>query len=111
MKIISLNKLVEFTQEKGLLETREKRKLAKKNLLKTGNYNLVLICLNTDQEILTRSEPYEVCFYVIDGSGKFTVGHEQADLSKGEILLVPAHMPRGIKSKERLTLLGIQEPH
>lgn len=102
---------MKFTQEKGLLDTMEKRRSVKKDLLKTKNYNLVLVCLDANQEIPTRPEPYEVCFYVIEGSGKFTVGHEQVDLSKGEILLVPAHMPRGIKSKELLTLLGIQEPH
>ncbi len=111
MGVINLNQLVEFSQKKGLLDTMEERKRAKKDLLKTKNYNLVLICLNDGQEIPSRSEPYEVCFYVIEGKGEFTVGKEKANLSVGEMLLTPANLPRGIKSQGRLILLGIQEPH
>ncbi|MGC8939295.1 MAG: cupin domain-containing protein [Candidatus Bathyarchaeia archaeon] len=111
MKITKLSGLVEFSQKKGLLDTMEERKRVKKDLLKTKNYNLVLICLNDGQEIPSRPEPYEVCFYVIDGSGEFTVGKEKANLSRGEMLFAPANVPRGIRSKERLVLLGIQEPH
>jgi quercetin dioxygenase-like cupin family protein len=111
MKAINLNELVKFSQNKGLLDTIEKRKHVKKDLLKTKNYNLVLICLDKDQEIPSRQEPYNVCFYIISGSGTFTVGDEQVDLSSGEMLFAPANTPRGIKSKERMVLLGIQEPH
>jgi quercetin dioxygenase-like cupin family protein len=111
MKAINLNELVEFPQKKGLLDTMEERKRVKKDLLKTKNYNLALVCLEADQEIPTRPEPYDVCFYIISGSGTFTVGDEQVDLSSGEMLFAPANTPRGIKSKERMVLLGIQEPH
>jgi len=111
MKVIKLNELVEFSQKKGLLGTMEERKRIKKDLLKTKNYNLVLVCLEANQEIPSRLEPYDVCFYIISGSGTFTVGDKQVDLSKGEMLFAPADTPRGIKSKERLVLLGIQEPH
>ncbi|MBX5328815.1 MAG: cupin domain-containing protein [Candidatus Bathyarchaeota archaeon] len=111
MKIINLKKFVEFSPEKGVLNTMEKRKSVKKDLMKTENYNLVLICLNVGQEIPSRPEPYAVCFQILECSGTFTVGNEEADLSSGEMLFVPANMPRGIKSKERLVLLGIQDPH
>ncbi|MGQ9624450.1 MAG: cupin domain-containing protein [Candidatus Bathycorpusculaceae bacterium] len=111
MKIINLSKLVKFSQKKGLLDTMEERKRVKRDLLKTKNYNLVLVCLEADQEIPPRPEPYDVCFSIISGSGTFTVGDEQVDLSSSEMLFVPANTPRGIKSKERMVLLGIQEPH
>jgi len=111
MKIINLRKLVEFSLEKGVLSTMEKRKRVKKDLMKTKNYNLVLICLDVGQEIPSRPEPYAVCFYILEGSGTFMVGDKKTDLSSDEMLFVPANMPRGIKSKERLVLLGIQDPH
>jgi quercetin dioxygenase-like cupin family protein len=111
MKIIDLNRLVEFSQDKGLLDTMEKRKRVKKDLLKTGSHNIVMICLDADQEIPSRPEPYEVCFYIVDGKGTFTVSNEKATLSRGEMLFVPANVSRGVKCEERLILLGIQEPH
>jgi len=111
MDVINLKRLVTFSQDKGFLNTMEKRKLVKRDLLKTRNYNLVLVCLESDQEIPPRPEPYDVCFYVVEGSGTFTVGNEKANLHRGEMVFAQAHVPRGIKSKERLVVLGIQEPH
>jgi quercetin dioxygenase-like cupin family protein len=111
MELRNLNKIAEYSQDKGVLDTMEKRKRVKRDLFKTKNYNLVLISLNTGQEIPVRPEPYDVCFYVVDGAGTFTVGEEQAELSRGEMVFAPANVPRGIKSKEPMVLLGIQEPH
>jgi quercetin dioxygenase-like cupin family protein len=102
---------VEFVSGKNLLETMQDRQRVKKDLLKTKSFNIVLICLESGQEIPSRSEPYEVCFYIIDGCGIFSVGEEKYDLAKGSIVFAPANVARGIKSKEHLTLLGIQEPH
>jgi len=31
-----------------------------------------------------------VCFYIVEGSGTFTVGDEKADLSAGEMVFAPA---------------------
>ena len=110
-KVVDLNKLVEFSQKQGLLNTMEDRRRVKKDILKTSNFNVVLICLETGQEIPSRPEPYDVCFYVIEGKGTFTVGNEQFELSGGDLIFAPADEARGIKSREQLTLLGIQEPH
>ena len=111
VKIFDLNKLVEFSDKQGLLSAMEDRRRVKKDLLKTSNFNIVLICLETSQEIPSRPEPYAVCFYVVDGKGTFTVGNEQIELNRGSLILVPENEARGIKSRERLTLLGIQDPH
>jgi quercetin dioxygenase-like cupin family protein len=111
VKVVDLDKLAEFSQKQGSLNTMEDRRQVKKDVLKTSNFNVVLICLETGQEIPSRPEPYDVCFYVIDGKGAFKVGNEQVELSRGGLIFAPANEARGIKSRERLTLLGIQEPH
>lgn len=109
--MFDLNKLVEFSQKKGLLSNMEDRRRVKKDLLKTSYFNIVLISLETGQEIPVRPEPYAVCFYVVDGKGTFTVGNEQVELKRGGLIFAPADETRGIRSIERLTLLGIQDPH
>lgn len=83
----------------------------KKDIHKTKWFNIVLVCLESGQEIPSRPEPYDVCFYVIDGSGTFTVGNEQVDLRHGGAIFAPANVARGIKSTQRLIILGIQQPH
>ena len=109
--VVDINKFVEFSQKKGLLNTMESRRQVRKDLLKTSNFNIVLICLETGQEIPSRPEPYAVCFYVVDGKGTFTVGTERVELNRGSLIFAPANEARGIKSIERLTLLGIQDAH
>jgi quercetin dioxygenase-like cupin family protein len=110
MDVINLKRLAQFSWDRGLLDTMEKRKRVKKDMLKTRCFNLVLVCLDRDQEIPPRPEPYDVCFYVVEGSGTFTVG-EKADLSAGEMVFAPANVSRGIKCREQMVVLGVQEPH
>jgi len=110
-KLWDLDKLAEFSQKPGLLSTIEDRRRIKQDLLKTSQFNIVLICIETGQEIPSRPEPYGVCFYVISGKGEFSVGNEHFELTGGNMIFAPAEEARGIKSIERLTLLGVQDPH
>ena len=83
----------------------------KKDICKTRMFNIVLVCLETGQEIPPRPEPYDVCFYVIEGEGTFTIGDEETHLKGGSMIFAPANVARGIKSARRLSILGIQETH
>lgn len=110
-KIFNLNKIAEFSQKQGSLTIPEDLGVVKKNLLKTGSFNVALICLEAGQEIPPHPEPYAVCFYVVNGKGAFTVSSEQFELASGEMIFAQANEARGIRSKERLTLLGVQDAH
>ena len=101
MDVWDLTKLAEFSNVQRV----------KKDLFKTKMFNIVLVCLETGQEIPPRPEPYDVCFCVIDGQGIFTVGEEQTNLKSGSMVFAPANVARGIKSTKRLSVLGIQEAH
>ena len=94
----------------GMVEFSKSQRV-KKDLYKTKMFNVVLVCLEAGQEIPSRPEPYDVCFYIIEGAGIFTVGKKKFDLKQGEMIFAPANVARGIKAKERLALLGIQEAH
>ncbi len=110
-KIFNLKELAEFSNNQGALNIPEGLGAVKKDLLKTGSFNVALICLEAGQEIPPHPEPYAVCFYVIAGRGAFTVGNEQFELASGKMIFAQANEVRGIQSKERLTLLGIQDAH
>ena len=96
-----LTKLTEFSETQRI----------KKDICKTKMFNIVLVCLETGQEIPPRPEPYDVCFYVMEGQGTFTVGNKQTELKAGSMIFAPANVARGIKSTKRLSILGIQEAH
>ena len=101
LNVWDLTKLTEFSKTQRI----------KKDIYRTKMFNIVLVCLETGQEIPPRKEPYDVCFHVIDGQGIFTVGDKTAELTAGSIIFAPANVARGIKSTRRLSILGIQEAH
>jgi len=110
IKVIDVNKLAEYSQKQDVLTAKDGGPV-KTDLLKTTHFNVALICLESGQEIPSHPEQYGVCFYVINGRGVFTVGKEQFELAAGEMIFAQADEARGILSRERLTLLGIQDPH
>ena len=82
----------------------------KKDVFRGKHFNIVVISLDSGYEIPPHDEPYDVFFYVVSGSGVFTAGKQQWDAKPGSMIFAPAGV-RGIKCAERLTILGIQEPH
>jgi len=101
LDVWDLTKLREFSKTQRI----------KKDICKTKMFNIVLVCLEKGQEIPPRPEPYDVCFYVMDGQGTFTVGDKQAELAAGSMVFAPANVARGIKSTKRLSIMGVQEAH
>jgi len=83
---------------------------AKKDVFKGEHFNIVVICLDSGYEIPPHGEPYDVLFYVVTGKGIFTAGAKQWSAEPGSMIFAPTGI-RGIKCIERLTILGIQEPH
>jgi len=82
----------------------------KSDIFKGKHFNVVVICLDNGHEIPAHHEPYDVFFYVVSGRGIFTAGEKQWPAQPGSMVFAPVGI-RGIKCLERLTILGIQEPH
>jgi len=82
----------------------------KKDVFKGEHFNVVVVCLDSGHEIPPHDEPYDVFFYVVSGRGIFTAGKNQWDAGPGSMFYAASGV-RGIKCVERLTVLGIQEPH
>jgi quercetin dioxygenase-like cupin family protein len=60
-----------------------KQKPVKKDLIKTKNFNVVVVHLGKNQEILPHPESYAVFFLVLQGSGTFTTKQGNFSLQKG----------------------------
>ena len=88
-----------------------KNERVKKDIIKTGWTNIVLICLEAGQEIPPHPEPYAVLFLVLDGEGAIVIGATRYDVGSGHLVFSLKGGVRGISPRTRLSLLGIQEPH
>lgn len=82
----------------------------KSDVLKSKHFNVVVICLDDGYELLPHHEPYDVLFYVVSGMGIITAGDKRWETQSGSMVFAPVGI-RGIKCLERMTVLGIQEPH
>lgn len=81
----------------------------KKDLLKTTDSNIVLICLETGQEIPPHPEPYAVVFVVLQGEGVITTGKSRHPVRSMHLIPVGKDEDRGIRCDQRMVILGIRE--
>jgi quercetin dioxygenase-like cupin family protein len=84
---------------------------SKEDIIKSDNFNIVVVCLEKDQEIKPHPEPYAVFFYVMEGIGIFTSEKGEVELNKGDSIFMKSNKIRGIKCIEKLSILGVQDGH
>ncbi len=83
----------------------------KKDILKSENFNIILICLENNQQIKPHPEPYAVFFIVLEGVGLFTCKNGEFKLRKNDGLFIEANEIRGIRCIEKMIILGVQDGH
>ena len=74
-------------------------------------FNVVRVTIAAGISIPPHPEDYMVLFYVLEGSGRITTDEGMNEVRAGDHVLVGHGATRGIAAHERMTLLGIQEPH
>jgi quercetin dioxygenase-like cupin family protein len=97
----------------NLLENKQfsKYQVNKKDIIKSEKFNIVFICLDKNQEILPHPEPYGVAFIVLEGEGIFTTKDGEFKLKRNSMIFIRANEIRGIKSLDKLVIIGIQDGH
>ena len=85
-----------------------------KTTLWQGEYMMVgLNCLEPGQtQKLHAHDGAEKFYFVLEGSGKFTVGEEENEADTGSLVVAPAGIPHGVtnNSNRRLSLLIVIAP-
>jgi quercetin dioxygenase-like cupin family protein len=81
----------------------------KTDLMKTAGSNIVLVCLETGQEIPPHPEPYAVVFVVLQGEGVITSGTVNHPVGPLHLVSVEKDENRGIRCNQKMVILGIRE--
>jgi len=87
------------------------KKIDKKDVLQTENFNVAVVSLEEGQEIDPHPEPYGVFFLILEGTAIFTNEQGKIALSENSSIYYKKNEVRGIKSETKLTLLAIHDPH
>ena len=81
----------------------------KKDLMKTAGSNIVVVGLETGQEIQPHLEPYAVVFVVLRGEGIITSGTVAHHVKPLHLVSVKKDENRGIRCTRKMIILGIRE--
>ena len=74
-------------------------------------YDLYCILPGQSQKVHAHEDSDKV-YYVLEGTGRFTVGDEERNLPQGHAVLAPASEPHGVRNEtqENLVLLVTMAP-
>ncbi len=96
---LNLIEMAEFSKEGPM----------KRDLMRSGQTDLVLVCFESGQEIPPHREPYAVQFLVLSGEGTIVSGDEEYQVNMGHFVPVDANEVRGIRCRTRMIILGIRQ--
>lgn len=88
-------------------------KMQKNSLFDSPHLFYDTYCLLPDQAQKVHSHAgSDKVYYVLEGTGRFTVGEEERDLGEGEAVIARAGVPHGVRnaSGENLVLLVTMAP-
>lgn len=66
---------------------------------------VTLFAFDKDQNLSEHTAPYDAIVQVTDGTGEFTVGGKNIDVSTGQMLIMPANVPHSVQAKQRFMML------
>lgn len=83
--------------------------IVSKQILKKPNGNITLFAFDKDETLTEHTSPFEAVVYMVDGEMEITIGGTLYNVKAGEILVMPANIPHGLKaalkSKMLLTMI------
>lgn len=103
METVNIPDAIEFSEEK----------MRKNSLFDSPNLFYDTYCLLPDQSQKVHAhEGSDKVYYVLEGTGHFTIGEEEQDLTQGQAVIARAGEPHGVRnaSNENLVLLVTMAP-
>ena len=83
--------------------------IVSKQIIKKPNGNITLFAFDKDEALTEHTSPFEAVVYMIDGEMEIKIGGNSYNVKAGEILIMPANIPHGlratVKSKMLLTMI------
>jgi quercetin dioxygenase-like cupin family protein len=79
--------------------------IVSRTLAQNSHHNLTLFAFEKGEEISAHESRGDALAFVLDGTGKFTIGGKEYILRAGEAILMPARIPHAVYAEERFKML------
>lgn len=70
--------------------------IVSKTIMKNDGGNITLFAFDTRQGLSEHTAPFDATFYCVDGKFKVTVGTEEHEIAKEDLLILPANIPHSV---------------
>lgn len=78
-----------------------------KTLLKRDVGNITLFSFDKGQGLSEHTAPFDATVYILDGAAQIFIGGEPKDVTKGDMLIMPANISHALKATEPFKMLLI----
>lgn len=91
----NLEKFIDYAKDSVISKTIFKREIG----------NLTLFSFDQGQGLSEHTAPYDAIVYVLDGQAQIIIGGKPCDVSKGEMLVMPANISHALKATKPFKML------
>ena len=76
-----------------------------KTILDKPAGTITLFAFDRGQKLSEHTVPYDAIVQVLDGRARLTIGGRDAQVSTGQIIIMPADVPHAVTAEERFKML------
>lgn len=76
-----------------------------KQVIKKPTGNVTIFAFDAGQEISTHSAPFDAMVQVLDGEALVTISGADYNLKTGDMIIMPADEPHGVKAESRFKMM------
>jgi len=70
--------------------------IVSKTILKNDGGNITLFAFDTQQGLSEHTAPFDATFYCVDGKFRVTVGKDEHEITKEDLIILPANIPHAV---------------
>jgi len=81
--------------------------IVSKTIIDKSAGTITLFAFDAGQRLSEHTAPYDAVVQVVDGTGQITIDGKAIDVTKGQIIIMPANVPHAVMANERFKMLLI----
>ena len=79
--------------------------IVSKTILENKAGGLTLFAFDKDQRLSEHTAPFDAIVQVVEGEGEIVIDQSAFPLTKGELIIMPAHVPHAVNARQRFKML------
>lgn len=81
--------------------------IVSKTIIDKPSGTITLFAFDAGQRLSEHTAPYNAVVQVVDGTGQITIDGKHINVTKGQIIIMPANVPHAVTANEKFKMLLI----